>query len=389
MTGILQIKNDKYYAVLDIKKNGKRTRKWISTGLPVKNNSRKAAKVLRELIDEYEAQESEQKVEVLFSDFVLKWLSGRRNKIDDVTWEGYESVVMKHIYPYFKETGQMLSEITVDDIEAYYNVKSVSGRMDGRPGGLSKRSIKIHATILNMIFNEGIRKRLINTNPCTVAELPAKSDKSFKGTFLTERQCKALLSALEGTMEHDLVQITLLYGLRRSELMGLKWDSVDFERGTLAIKHTVVTHKGVHEKDKTKNNSSNRIYPLLDSAKVILLKQRDQQEAYRSIFKDSYQESGYIFTKADGSPFHPSYPSHELQKVLDKHEELPRIRFHDLRHTCASLLFDLGWSMKDVSEWLGHSTIAITMDTYTHIDANRKTLISKGIDNMFSQKASA
>lgn len=276
-----------------------------------------------------------------------------------------------------------LSEVTLDHVEEYYEFKSRAGRLDGRAGGLSKRSIRLHHTILGMIFKEGMRKRLILTNPCSVAELPARSDKSFKGTFLTESQCKTLLEAIETQALHDMVTITLIYGLRRSELMGLKWSAVNFERKTLLISHTVVLKKEVHQKDKTKNSTSNRVYPLVPSVEGILLRLSHMKKNYAEIFGGTYQDSGYVFTHPDGRPYYPSYPSHELKKVLAKHPELPNIRFHDLRHTCASLLFGLGWSMKDVSEWLGHSTIAITMDTYTHIDAHRKSMLSRGIDKLF------
>lgn len=281
--------------------------------------------------------------------------------------------------------GLTLSQVTVDHIEAYYELKSKTGRLDGRPGGLSKRTLKLHHTVLNMIFKEGMRRRLIQSNPCSVAELPIRSDKSFKGQFLTEQQCKDLLAAMEGKPIHDMVQVTLIYGLRRSELMGLKWDAVDLERGTLAIRHTAVVNKEVQEKDKTKNSSSNRIYPILPVVREILLHEKEKQETYRKIFRGAYQESGYVFTHEDGSAYYPSYPSHELQKTFENHPELQRVRYHDLRHPCASLLFDRGWSMKDVSEWLGHSGVAITMDTYTHIYAHRKAMLSKELEDLFQK----
>lgn len=386
MTGSLQIKNDKFYAVLNLKdpKTNQRRPKWISTGYSVKGNKRKAEIKLREIIDEYEEKEATVQDQVLFIDFALKWLEGRKNKIDDVTLEGYESAFQQHIQPYFEPLCLNLSEITVDLLEQYYQEKSESGRLDGRPGGLSKRTIRIHHIILGLIFKEAVRKRLLTMNPCIIAELPAASDKSFKGKFLSESQYKHLLELFEGTLMHDLVQITLIYGLRRSELMGLKWDAIDLEQNTLAIRHTVVTQKTVHEKDTTKNSSSNRIYPILPVVHEILVRVKKIQGSYRKIFGNAYQNTGYVFTHPDGSMFHPSYPSCQLQKMLKEHPELPHFRFHDLRHTCASILFNHGWSMKDVSEWLGHSTIAITMDTYTHIDAHRKAILAKGIEELFT-----
>ncbi len=385
MTGSLQIKNGSYYAVLNFRdpNTEKRKLKWVSTGYPVKGNKRKATMKLQEILKEYEEKESSKSGQVLFTEFAFKWLNGRRNKIDDVTWEGYETMITRHIIPYFEPIGLSLAQVNIDRIEQYYQDKSLSGRLDGKSGGLSKRSIRLHGTVLGLIFKEALRKNLITVNPVQFAEYPAASDKSFKGIFLNEIQCKQLLLLFEGTLMHDLLQLTLLYGLRRSELMGLKWDAIDLVADTLTIQHTVVIQKNIHEKNTTKNSSSKRIYPMLPAVKEILLKAHDCQSAFRKIMGNAYIESGYVFTHQDGTPYHPSYPSHMLQKMLKKHPELPHFRFHDLRHTCASLLFHLGWSMKDVSEWLGHSTIAITMDTYTHIDAHRKAALAKGIEVLF------
>ena len=165
--------------------------------------------------------------------------------------------------------------------------------------------------------------------------------------------------------------------------MGLKWDAVDFENNMLSIKHTVVQYNTIVEKDKTKNHSSKRSYPLMDDVKAILLKTKTEQEKSKELFGSEYVESDYIFTKPDGSLIRPNYVSHKLRKILKKHN-LPYIRFHDLRHTCASILLSKGWSLKDIQEWLGHSDIAVTANIYTHIDITRKQELAKNMSNTFT-----
>lgn len=153
--------------------------------------------------------------------------------------------------------------------------------------------------------------------------------------------------------------------------MGLKWEAVDFVNRTITIQHTVVVQSTVIAKDKTKNRTSRRTYPLLDDVRNILMNIKKRQNEYEKLFGNCYAESGYIFTKEDGTPFYPSYPSHQLQKCLKKYN-LPHIRWHDLRHTTASMLILKGWQMKEISEWLGHSDIGTTMNIYGHIDMEHK-----------------
>lgn len=107
------------------------------------------------------------------------------------------------------------------------------------------------------------------------------------------------------------------------------------------------------------------------------------QEENKELFGSEYQENGYVFTKANGSVYHPSYASHELNKKL-KRNDLPHIRWHDLRHSTASILLARNWGIKDISEWLGHSNISTTMNIYEHVDMSRKRNLSKGIENMLT-----
>ncbi len=182
--------------------------------------------------------------------------------------------------------------------------------------------------------------------------------------------------------------MTALYGLRRSELLGLKWDSVNFEAGTLTIKHTVSHGTRTVEKDKTKNRSSYRSFPLTDESKQIILDAKQQEQANRKLFGKAYIENNYIFKWDDGHTYAPTYISHKFNKLLKKHN-LPHIRFHELRHSCASNLIALGFTLKDVQEWLGHADINLTANVYSHLDASRKTSIAEAMNNSLNAKTDA
>lgn len=136
-------------------------------------------------------------------------------------------------------------------------------------------------------------------------------------------------------------------------MLGLKWDSVDFENNTLTVKHTVVRFSEVVEKDTTKNAASYRTYPLSAEAKAILLDLKGLENEYRILFGNEYFESAYIFIWENGKPYTPDFVSRKFHKLLERYEFLI-IRFHDLRHSCASLLIANGFSLKDIQEWLGH-----------------------------------
>lgn len=272
----------------------------------------------------------------------------------------------------------------MSDIEKYYQYKSVSGRLDGRSGGLSYRTIKLHSVVLNLIFNEAVRQSLISDNPCKYARIPNTAHRNEKKIeFYTTEQCKILLNVTEGTILHDMIYVTFMYGFRRSELMGLKWSAIDFENNTLSVCHTVVLQNVVVRKDKTKNKSSERIYPLLPDVREILLKQKARQKEYKKLFGNCYNDTGYVFVKEDGTTYYPSYPTHALEKVLDKYD-LSHIRWHDLRHSCASMLLLKGWSMKDISEWLGHADIGTTMNIYGHLDMEHKRTLGDRLSGILN-----
>lgn len=379
MTGSLTIKNGKYYAVLNTYEDGKRKKKWINSGLPEKGNKRKAEAFLREKIAEYERLEGIVQTDILFADYVRHWLTHIARKVDEVTMQGYQTLADSHILPYFDQKKIPLRSLDHTMIQRYMDEKHECGRLDGK-GGLSPRSLRLHKNIISQTLDLAVQTKLIPANPCQFVELP--QNVRYESTFYTAAQLQDLFTALQGDELLPLVKITALYGLRRSELLGLQWDSIDFERKTMTIRHTVSKVTEVVAKDKTKNASSRRTFPLTEEAEAIFRRAKELEQQNRAAFGREYQENAYVFKWADGHPYSPDYISHRFNRLLKKHE-LPHIRFHELRHSCASLLIDMGFTLKDVQEWLGHSDIKMTANIYAHLDTARKTNMADSIAARF------
>ena len=379
MTGSLTIKNGKYYAVLNTYEDGKRKKKWINSGLPEKGNKRKAEAFLREQIALHERNEGLVQTDILFADYIRHWLTHIARKVDEVTMQGYKTLADGHILPYFDQKKVPLRSLDHIMIQRYMDEKHECGRLDGK-GGLSPRSLRLHKNIISQALDLAVQSKLIPANPCQFVELP--QNVRFESTFYNAKQLQELFKALQGDELLPLVKITALYGLRRSELLGLQWDSIDFERKTMTIRHTVSKVTEVVAKDKTKNASSRRSFPLTAEAEAIFLRAKELEQQNRAAFGREYQENSYIFKWPDGHPYSPDYISHHFAKVLKKHG-LPHIRFHELRHSCASMLLDMGFTLKDVQEWLGHSDIKMTANIYAHLDTARKNTIADSLAGKF------
>lgn len=378
MTGSLQTKNDKYYIVLNLTQQGKRRQKWISTGLPVKGNKRRAEQLLREALQQYQQQSGNAFGDTLFSNYVRYWLEQVHRRVDEVTWQGYDTLARCNILPYFDKCGLLLQELTRADLQTYLDEMASDGWKDGR-GGLSARSIRLHKNILHQTLNEALKNGLISNNPCQLLDLP--SVPRYEAHFYDEQQMQILLQAAKDDPLYPLIQLAMIYGLRRSELLGLKWDSIDFVRKTLTIRHTVSKVTKAVAKDKTKTASSYRSFPLTEEAAQIFQQAKAEETQNRRLMGTAYQENDYVFKWSDGRPFPPDYVTHHFSRLLKNHD-LPHIRFHELRHSCASLLLNRGFTLKDVQEWMGHSDISVTANIYGHLDIARKQSIADSITSL-------
>lgn len=379
MNASLAVKKDRYYAVLNYKdKSGKWRKKWIALGLPVRDNRRKAEAMLPALMEKYKHLEQlELPANAMFGEYALEWLERRKTQVELSTFERYDGQTRTHLIPYFGT--KKLLDITPRDISEFYAYKAKSGRADGKGGALSHTTMRSISSLLRRILQQAVIEGLLMRNPADGIPLQTKS-KEREYVFLNKDEANALLKAFEGELIHELVFVTLYYGLRRSEVLGLRWQDIDFEHDTLTIQHTVVKNLTIVEKDSTKTASSNATFALIPQVKEVLLNLRKKQDEYREICKECYHETGYVFTQEDGTMIRPDSLTRRFEQVLKKNKLKP-MRFHDLRHSTASMLFDLGWDIKAIQTWLRHADIETTGNIYTHISNERKRIMSTELND--------
>lgn len=198
-----------------------------------------------------------------------------------------------------------------------------------------------------------------------------------------------LFEVISGDPLELCVKIATYYGLRRSEVLGLRWDAIDFTKKTLSVSHKVIEaevdgkYVPVGE-DVLKTKSSFRMLPLIPAVEKLLLEEKEKQEMFRRLFKKSYCRDylDYICVDQTGKILRPNYVTEHFTWLIEKYN-LKKIRFHDLRHTCASLLLSSGISMKQIQVWLGHSTFSTTADIYAHLDYTAQEESASTMGNMF------
>ncbi len=366
ITGRLQEKNGRYYMVLNLRgEDGKWKPKWISTGLlAAKGNKRKADNILRETINEYEAealqaaqmQTGVQQEKVLLVDYLSGWLKLMKAQVEGSTFVSYRRVMERVMLPYFEPLGLYLHELEAKHIKAYYDYLQIER-------GNSANTVKHHHANLRKALKTALITDLIPTNPADKVEVP--KIKPHVADIYNKQELEQLFQVTQGTILELPVVIAAYYGLRRSEVMGLRWDAIDFEKKTITINHIVVRAEDeagnmfFQKRNRTKNKSSFRTLPLVPAIEEKLLQKKARQEEYRQRYGKSYRTDNlqYVNTGRLGNLVTPDVVSQHFLKVLKKHN-LRHIRFHDLRHSCASLLLANGVSMKQIQE--GWATAAIT-----------------------------
>lgn len=368
VAGHLQEKKGYFYMVLSYNDvTGKRKTKWLPTQLPVKGNKKKAEKLLMETRKTFEPEDKPITEDILFSDFMLRWLEVVKPTIAVTTYSSYSNMVKSVIVPYFKAKGVTLTELKPTDIQAFYmeQLKRV------KPNSV----IHYHANI-HKALKYAVKIEMIDSNPADKVERPKKN--RFVGSFYDSEEVQKLFEAAKGSKLEIPIFLGAFYGLRRSEALGLRWDAIDFQNDTITIRHTVtscnIDGKRIQvAQDTTKTKSSMRTLPLVPVFKDKLLALKDQQVEYKRVCGRCYDKRylDYICVDEMGTLVSPQYLTTAFPKLLERNG-LRHIRYHDLRHSCASLLLANGVPMKQIQEWLGHSDFSTTANVYAHLDYNSK-----------------
>lgn len=379
----VQQKNKKWYAVISVRdEHGKRKPKWISTELPCNNgksNKRAAQKVANQLQEEYDNKNTPY-TRLTVAAYFTEWLELVKGDVRPKTYSTYRGNMLNHIIPYFEQRKTLLQNLKSVDLDDYYRAKSQPDSRLDSSGALSATTIKHHHQVISKALNDAVRRELILVNPATAARAPRAP--RFMPEYLNQEEVSKLINLFKGHTAALPISLCALYGLRRSEALGLQWKNIDFHRRTITIAATLQQSGGQHYLDDPKTESSRRTLPMLDVAYTLLVDQKERQKRNSTLLGSEYYESDFVCTWDNGRIILPDYVTREFSKVISK-SDLPHVRLHDLRHSVASNLLNDGTSPTDVSSWLGHSTPATTFSYYAHASKTANEKISSNIENWF------
>ena len=378
VAGHLTLKNGRYYAVLNYRNaGGQRKTKWISLGLPEKGNKRKAEAELARLRAEFEPPKEvgDLSSDMLFADYLLEWLEIAKGRLAVATYSSYAAMIKKPVGPYFRQRNLTLREMEARHLQMFYSemLRKV------KPNTV----IHYHA-IIHSALKYAVKTDMLVQNVADKVDRPKKN--SFQPVFLSAEEMQKMFEALRGTKLELPVLVAAFYGFRRGEVLGLKWDAIDFERGTISVIRTVTTitldgKQTEIEQQSAKTKSSLRTLPLIGSFREYFLQVKEAQELNKQICGNCYNHEydGFVFVDELGERMRANYLTSAFPKFLEDHG-LRRMRFHDLRHSCASLLLANGVPLKHIQEWLGHSDFTTTANIYAHLDYKSKITSAQAME---------
>jgi integrase len=305
-------------------------------------------------------------------EYLNKWLKDVQDTVRQSTYEGYEYAIRPHIRP-------ALGRIKLKDLTAAHARWFYRERLDS---GLAPATVhKLHV-VLHKALKAAVADGLIPRNVTAELKLPRITREEIDP--LNPEQARRLIETARGDRLEALYVLALNTGMRQGELLALKWDDVDLERGMLRVRRTL-THAGkafVFGEPKTKK--SRRTIRLTAGAVQALKEHLSRQLEEMERMSSLYQPGGLIFATEAGTIINPSNLRNRSLKLLLKRAGLPPIRFHDLRHTCATLLLSKDVNPKIVSEMLGHASVSITLDIYSHLLPDMQEKAAKALEEALS-----
>ena len=383
--GSLQVSHGTYYVVVNYKDEyGKPKQKWISTELREKGNKTKAKQKMKEFLKSFEINqnlhnEQNSNEDVLFVDFLNNFLVIKKNTIEPVTINMYNKLA-ENISKYFKNMRLKLKDLKPYHIEGFY--KSEYAR------GLSSNSVLKYHVLIRECLQYAFINDLVLVNVADKVKRP-KVEK-FKASFYDIKEIEKLFEVIQDNECKLPIMLTAMYGFRRSEVLGLKWNAIDFANKLISVQHKVLETKidgkrEIYLSDKLKNQTSNRTLPLLLQAEQLLLDKKNEIEKNKVLLGKNYDNRylDYVCVDNLGRLILPNRLTKNFIKILRKNN-LRKIRFHDLRHSCASIMLSNGVPMKQIQEWLGHADFSTTANIYSHLDYSTKLNSANTMTNVFA-----
>lgn len=350
----------------------KRQQKWHT----VRGTKRDAQREMTRLLNELRTGVYVEPSKVRVRDYLDRWLADyARASVAPKTFERYAEIVRCHLAPALGE--HPLSELRPLDIQSYYSRALQSGRHDGK-GGLSLRTILHHHRILRQALQQAVKWQLLARNPADAVEPPHPRRKEMLA--LDEPQIAMLLEAARpNRLLHLSVLLAVTTGMRRGEILALRWRDIDFEPGVLSVRQSLEETKAGLAFKEPKSEKARRTIALPELAIEGLRRRKADQARVKLMMGRSYEDHDLVCCQDDGRPLHPTSLTHVFVNLL-RRRNLIRVRFHDLRHSHATILLRKGVHPKIVSERLGHSTVGITLDVYSHVMPGMQEEAARKID---------
>lgn len=276
------------------------------------------------------------------------------------TKSSYTTTAEKWIVPHIG--GVLLPQLTPQHVQRLLETLAESGSRNGTE--LSSRSVQYAHTVLKMALQHAVAQGFIPRNPMAAMKRPKARSKTME--YWKADEAAAFLDHVAGDRLRTMWLLFLARGFRRGELVGLRWQNVDLDAGRLSVIDTIVVVDGDAEDSQPKTDRGRRSVPLDADLVAALTSHRRRQLKERLAWGEGWVDAGLVFTREDGTPLHPETVSSRFE-TLSRRAGLRKIRLHDLRHTAATLALQAGIPVKVVSEWLGHSSVAITLDIYSHV----------------------
>jgi integrase len=353
-TGSIRLRGDgRWEGALDLPaEDGKRKRKYVYG-----KSDREVERKLKKIESARDANLPIPPDNLSVAKFLTDWLaSTAKPQLRETTYNSYEQHIRLYILP-------LLGLKKLNKLEPT-DVQRLLDRMMNGDKPLSSRTALYSYSVLKRALQYALRWGMVSRNVATLVDAPRLRQREI--IALDSTQARAFLAAVQGHRLQALYTLALGTGMRRGELLGLRWIDVDTEKGTLQIVQTIVPIGGKLRVNQTKNKGSARRIALPKTVVAALGEQRRQQEQDRERSGEQWREHGLVFTSQNGTAVEPTTINRHFKKTLTA-AGLPAIRFHDLRHSAASILLAAGVPAQNVADLLGHSSIRVTLDIYGHI----------------------
>ena len=389
LSASVQTKKGRLYAVIQIKENGKPRSVWRALGLPDGTNKSKVNRAYREVVDRFEieyaeglASKNHPSADIPVFEFMCAFLKKAQPNIQLNTYKSYHNMIYGKIQRYFNRRPNItVANLKPKDIEDFY-----SQLFDD---GVVANTVIHYHSVLRKAFSQAYKDETIPSNPFDRIERPKKN--KFHGDSYTEEELVTLLELARTDVIYPAIMLAGGLGLRRSEALGVRWSRIDWEQRSVLLDTKVVDHEENGQSvalpvEEMKNSSSRRTLPLPDPVYEMLKTEQEKQELYRKMFKKSYNRKfdDYVCVNQLGELLRPSYVTHHFSDLLKK-LGMRHIRFHDLRHTFASILIGKEVPLINVSNFLGHSDISTTANIYAHLDKASKQSSADVISDIFNK----